>query len=87
MTSQCIFGRTNLNVYRTGVELLTAGVIPAEDMLPETALVKLMWVLANTKKIDAAKNLFLTSIAGEIGMRSEESEYIRCFGDTKNDRE
>lgn len=87
MTSQCIFGRTNLNVYRTGVELLAAGVISAEDMLPETALVKLMWVLANAKSIDAAKNLFLTSIAGEIGMRSEESEYIRCFGDIENGRE
>lgn len=80
MTSQCIFGRTDLNVYRSGVELLAAGVIPCEDMLPETALVKLMWVLANSKDSDAAKRLLLTPIAGEIDMRSEESEYITRFG-------
>jgi glutamyl-tRNA(Gln) amidotransferase subunit D len=80
MTSQCIFGRTDLNVYRSGVELLAAGVIPCEDMLPETALVKLMWALANSKDGDAAKSLLLTPIAGEIDMRSEESEYITRFG-------
>jgi glutamyl-tRNA(Gln) amidotransferase subunit D len=76
MTSQCIFGRTDMNVYRSGVELLAAGVIPCEDMLPETALVKLMWALANTKNSDAAKNLLLTPLVGEIDMRSEESEYV-----------
>lgn len=81
MTSQCIFGRTDLNVYRSGVELLDLGVISCEDMLPETALVKLMWVLANSKDIDAAKELLLTPIAGEIDMRSEESDYVKGLGD------
>jgi glutamyl-tRNA(Gln) amidotransferase subunit D len=80
MTSQCVFGRINMNVYRSGVELLTAGVIPCEDMFPETALVKLMWALANSKSSDAAKNLLRTPIAGEIDMRSDESEYITSFG-------
>ncbi|MFW9909539.1 MAG: Glu-tRNA(Gln) amidotransferase subunit GatD [Candidatus Thorarchaeota archaeon] len=81
MTSQCIFGRTDMNVYRSGVELLAAGVIPCEDMLPETALVKLMWVLANSKSTDTAKSLLLTPLAGEIDMRSEESEYVTSLGD------
>jgi glutamyl-tRNA(Gln) amidotransferase subunit D len=49
-------------------------------MLPETALVKLMWALANSKDGDAAKSLLLTPIAGDIDMRSEESEYITRFG-------
>ena len=80
MTSQCIFGRTDMNVYRSGVELLSAGVIPCEDMIPETALVKLMWALANSKNSDAAKNLLLTPIIGEIDMRSEESEYVTNLG-------
>ncbi|TFH10565.1 MAG: Glu-tRNA(Gln) amidotransferase subunit GatD [Candidatus Thorarchaeota archaeon] len=75
MTSQCIFGRTDMNVYRSGVELLELGVVSCEDMLPETALVKLMWVLANSKDSEIAKKLLLTSIAGEIDMRSEESDY------------
>lgn len=43
MTSQCIAGRTNMNVYGSGRDLLEAGVVPLRDMLPETALVKAMW--------------------------------------------
>ena len=80
MTSQCIFGRTDMNVYRSGVELLAAGVISCEDMLPETALVKLMWALANSKNSDDAKTLLLSPLAGEIDMRSEESEHVTSFG-------
>ncbi|TFG35039.1 Glu-tRNA(Gln) amidotransferase subunit GatD [Candidatus Thorarchaeota archaeon] len=80
MTSQCIFGRTNMNVYRSGVELLDIGVISCEDMLPETALVKLMWVLGNYKGIEKVKKLLLEPVVGEIDMRSEVSEYHRDFG-------
>jgi len=75
MTSQCIFGRTDMDVYRSGVELLNLGVVSCEDMLPETALVKLMWTLANSKNSETAKELLLTPLAGEIDMRSEESDY------------
>ncbi|NHI90400.1 MAG: Glu-tRNA(Gln) amidotransferase GatDE subunit D [Candidatus Thorarchaeota archaeon] len=80
MSSQCLFGRVNMNVYRCGVELLDIGVIPCEDMLPETALVKLMWVLANTANKETAKELLVTPLVGEIDMRSEESEYISHLG-------
>jgi glutamyl-tRNA(Gln) amidotransferase subunit D len=71
MTSQCIWGRVNMNVYRTGVELLRMGVVPCEDMLPETALVKLMWCLANAKDEEEVKRLMTTNIAGEINPRTE----------------
>jgi glutamyl-tRNA(Gln) amidotransferase subunit D len=80
MSSQCIFGRTDMNVYRSGVELLDIGVVSCEDMLPETSLVKLMWALGNSKTPDAAKELLLKPIAGEIDMRSEESEYSSNIG-------
>jgi len=63
MTSQCLFGTVNMNVYSAGRELLEAGVISGKDMLPETAMVKLMWALSleeDTEKI-MKKN-----IAGEI---------------------
>jgi glutamyl-tRNA(Gln) amidotransferase subunit D len=80
MSSQCLFGRVDMNVYRSGVELLDIGVVPCEDMLPETALVKLMWVLANSKDQDTAKELLLKPLAGEIDMRSEESEYVTSLG-------
>ena len=81
MTSQCIFGRTNMNVYRSGVEFLNLGVVSCEDMLPETALVKLMWAIANSKDAESAKELLLTPIAGEIDMRSEETDYIKSLGE------
>lgn len=70
MTSQCIWGRVNMNVYRTGRELQAVGVVPLEDMLSETALVKLMWVLARTSSMDEARSLMLTNIAGEISGRT-----------------
>jgi glutamyl-tRNA(Gln) amidotransferase subunit D len=74
MASQCLNGRVNMNVYSTGRELLKLGVIPAEDMLPETALVKLMWVLGQTADPEKVRDMFLQNIAGEISHRSEFSE-------------
>ena len=59
MTSQCLYGSVNLNVYSTGRELLKVGVIPLGDMLPEVAYVKMMWVLANSlnPRSDLTRNL------------------------------
>jgi len=70
MTSQCLYGRVNLNVYSTGRDLLKIGVIPAEDMLPEVAYVKLMWALAHAKDREEIKKLMLTNIAGEMSDRT-----------------
>jgi glutamyl-tRNA(Gln) amidotransferase subunit D len=69
MTSQCINGRTNMNVYNTGRDLISAGVISVSDMLPETAYVKLMWALANTCNADEARKVMQTPLAGEMGDR------------------
>ena len=76
IASQTIFGRVNLNVYRRGVELLRLGVIPAEDMHPETAFVKLCWVLAKTRNLEEVRKLMLTPIAFEISPRTEPQAYI-----------
>jgi glutamyl-tRNA(Gln) amidotransferase subunit D len=70
MTSQCIWGRLGMNVYDTGRDLLAIGVLPLEDMLPETALVKLMWVLGQTTNFEEAKALLTTNIAHEISPRT-----------------
>jgi glutamyl-tRNA(Gln) amidotransferase subunit D len=70
MTSQCIWGRVNLNVYDTGRDLLKLGVIPLGDMLPETALVKMMWVLGQTIDVEAAKRLLAENVANEISHRT-----------------
>jgi glutamyl-tRNA(Gln) amidotransferase subunit D len=70
MTSQCIWGRVNMNVYDSGRDLLALGVIPLEDMLSETALVKLMWIFGQTKDFEEAKKLLKTNIAGEFSPRT-----------------
>lgn len=70
MTSQCLNGRVNMNVYSTGRDLLNAGVIPGEDMLPETALVKLMYLLGQTKKMEEIREMMRTNMVGEISSRT-----------------
>jgi glutamyl-tRNA(Gln) amidotransferase subunit D len=70
MTSQCIWGRVRMTVYSTGRELQNLGVMPLEDMLPETALVKMMWVLGNFPNPEEQKIMMQKSIANEINMRS-----------------
>lgn len=69
MTSQCIWGAVNMNVYYTGRDLLQRGVVPLGDMLAETALVKLMWVLGQSKDLDEIKKTMLTNIVGELSSR------------------
>ena len=70
MTSQCLHGRVCDRVYNTGRDLLAVGVVEGEDMLPEAALVKLMWVLGNEPDPERAKTLMQTDLAGEIRRRS-----------------
>ncbi|MFC1755470.1 Glu-tRNA(Gln) amidotransferase subunit GatD, partial [Thermoproteota archaeon] len=70
MTSQTIWGRVNLTVYDSGRDLLKRGVIPLGDMLSETALAKMMWVLGNTSSIVESKRLMLENIADEYQKRS-----------------
>ncbi len=57
MTSQCLYGTICDRVYDTGRDLLRAGIIEGEDMLPETALVKLMWVLGQTSDMEEVRRL------------------------------
>ncbi|HYC12216.1 MAG TPA: Glu-tRNA(Gln) amidotransferase subunit GatD [Nitrososphaerales archaeon] len=70
MTSQCINGRVDLNVYDTGRDLIHAGVLPLEDMLAETALVKSMWALGNSASVEKARQLMSENIAGETTVRT-----------------
>lgn len=71
VTTQTLYGRVNKNVY-TNLRILyyEAGAIPGEDMIPETALIKLGWVLANYKSRDKIREAIITNLAGEISERS-----------------
>ena len=72
---QTVFGRLDPYVYSNGRELEKTGVIFLEDMLSETALVKLGWILGHgewAKNKDEIKRLMLTNIAGEFNDRLED---------------
>jgi len=66
---QTIFGRLDPYVYSNGRELLDAGVIFLEDMLPETALIKLGWVLGHHGWKKYVKDKMLENVAGEFNDR------------------
>ena len=66
ITSQCVHGTVNLNVYSTGRKMLEAGAVPLGDMLTEVATVKLMWALTKSNDIEDIKKIMLNNIAGEI---------------------
>lgn len=68
MTSQCLHGFTGLSVYETGRLLQKAGVIPV-DILPETAFIKLAYLLGNFKDIDKVEKLMKMNLNGEILQR------------------
>ena len=75
MTTQCLFGRVQMHVYDKGVDLTNLGVIPGQDMLPETAFVKLAWLLGNYKK-EEVKKLMADNLRGEINERLMEDEFL-----------
>jgi len=70
INSQCLYGTICDRVYDTGRDLLHAGIIEGDDMLPETALVKLMWVLGQTTDMEEVRRLMHENIAEEIKGRS-----------------
>lgn len=76
MTSQCVFGRINMNVYETGRMLQEIGVLGnLLDMTTETAFIKLAWLLSNYKKVDAIK-MISTNLRGELSERTTFDEKI-----------
>ncbi|UCH72289.1 MAG: Glu-tRNA(Gln) amidotransferase subunit GatD, partial [Thermoplasmatales archaeon] len=76
MCSQCIFGRVNMNDYSAGRDLIKEGIITCNDMLPETAYVKLMWALANGKNRGEVEKIMLTNIVGEISERTRSDVFL-----------
>ncbi|MBM3303523.1 MAG: Glu-tRNA(Gln) amidotransferase subunit GatD [Candidatus Aenigmarchaeota archaeon] len=76
LAAETIFGRLNCSVYSEGRAVLEAGAVPLEDMLAETAYVKLGWVLGHTKDMAEIRKMMLTNYAGEITERSTGEGYL-----------
>lgn len=80
MTVQTLWGYVQMYVYDTGRDMMELGVIPAENMLPEVAYVKLGWVLAQTTDPKKIREMMLSPIAGEITEREPFDGYLILQG-------
>ena len=66
MTSQCLDGSVRMTVYDSGRDLLDLGIVPLENMIQETALVKAMWAYGNSTNSEEIESLMLRNIASEF---------------------
>ncbi|MEK6807431.1 MAG: Glu-tRNA(Gln) amidotransferase subunit GatD [Nanoarchaeota archaeon] len=73
---QALYGRLDPFVYSNARILHDLGVIYLQDMLPETAYVKLGHVLAYEKHIEQAKKMMLANVAGEINDKIPEESFL-----------
>jgi len=76
ITSQCLYGRTHQTIYHNLRELSRRGAIFGEDMLPEVALIKLMWVLGHTRNLEKVRKMMLTNYSGEINPRIGTKDFL-----------
>jgi len=76
MTVQTLWGFVQMYVYDTGRDMMELGVVPAANMLPEVAYVKLGWALGQTADLDEVQRIMLTPIAGEITEREPSNGYL-----------
>ena len=76
MTLQTLWGYVHMFVYDTGRDMMAKGIIPAGNMLPEVAYIKLGWVLGQTEDPAEVKRLMLTPINDEITKREPYNGYL-----------
>jgi len=87
MTVQTLWGYVHMFVYDTGRDLMSLGIIPAENMLPEVAYIKLGWALGQTDDLKKVRELMLRPIAGDITEREPYDGYLIFQGGVPEIRE
>jgi glutamyl-tRNA(Gln) amidotransferase subunit D len=80
MTVQTIWGYAQMYVYDTGRDLLDLGIIPMDNMLTETAYMKLGWVLGQTDDPKKIREMMTTPISHEITPREPHNGYLILQG-------
>ena len=80
MTVQTLWGFAQMYVYDTGRDLLDVGVVPLDNMLPETALMKLGWVLGHTDEHDEVMAMMRNPVSHEISAREPHNGYLILQG-------
>lgn len=83
MTVQTLWGYVHMFVYDTGRDLMAKGIIPAGNMLPEAAYIKLGWALGQTTDREEVKRIMLTPINDEITVREPYNGYLIYQGGVK----
>ncbi|NIM20561.1 MAG: Glu-tRNA(Gln) amidotransferase subunit GatD [Candidatus Latescibacteria bacterium] len=76
MTVQTLWGYVQMYVYETGREIMELGVVPACNMLPEVAYMKLCWALGQTDDREKVEKIMLTPVNGEITDREPYNGYL-----------
>jgi len=76
MTLQTLWGYVHMFVYDTGRDMMAKGIIPAGNMLPEVAYIKLGWVLGQTDDPEEVKRLMLSPVNDEITSREPYNGYL-----------
>ena len=80
MTVQTLWGYAQMYVYDTGRDLQDLGVVPLDNMLPETALMKLGWVLGHTHDKEEVMRLMRQPVSHEITDREPHDGYMILQG-------
>ena len=76
MTVQTLWGFVHMFVYDTGRDLMSKGIIPSENMLPEVAYIKLGWALGQTDNLEKVREIMLTPVCDEITEREPYNGYL-----------
>ncbi|RLB49268.1 MAG: Glu-tRNA(Gln) amidotransferase GatDE subunit D [Deltaproteobacteria bacterium] len=80
MTVQTLWGYAQMYVYDTGRDLMDLGVVPLDNMLPETALMKLCWVLGHTDDRTEVMEIMRRPVSHEITEREPHNGYLILQG-------
>jgi glutamyl-tRNA(Gln) amidotransferase subunit D len=80
MTVQTLWGYAQMYVYDTGRDLLDLGVVPLDNMLPETALMKLSFVLGHTDDSAEVLRRMREPVSGETTLREPHDGYLILQG-------
>nr|MDO8108662.1 Glu-tRNA(Gln) amidotransferase subunit GatD [Candidatus Sigynarchaeota archaeon] len=83
MVVQTLWGFTGMNVYETGREELALGIIDGKSMLPEVAVVKMMYVLGHEKDPAIIKARMETNLRGEILLSEPPNAFDVGQGETQ----
>ena len=65
VTTQCLYEKTNFDLYQVGRNVLSGNVFSGKDMTGEAAVAKLMWVLGDPEK---RMHLLGENVCGEISL-------------------